>query len=165
MVAAAIALGYVAYLRPGELATLRVRNLVAPNRPGTKGATGRFFTCYSRGRKWHPKQNSHFRRLGDPRQTGPVVDGSALACPDCGASRSRLIPMDENEIARELKTIFEDLGCSKLGVVAYSLRHGGPSWDFVKKFHNLDEIQQRGRWRSPTSVLRYQKSSKLLRCS
>ena len=75
---------------------------------------------------------------------------------------ARLIPMDQNEIAREVKTIFEELGCSKLGVVAYSLRHGGPSWDFMKKFRSLDEIQQRGRWRSPTSVLRYQEASKLL---
>ena len=40
---------------------------------------------------------------------------------------ARLIPMDQNEIAREVKTIFEELGCSRLGVVAYSLRHGGPS--------------------------------------
>ena len=75
---------------------------------------------------------------------------------------ANLILMDQNEIAREVKTISEELGCSKLGVVAYSLRHGGPSWDFREKFRNRDEIQQRERWRSPSSVLRYQKASKLL---
>ena len=42
VVVAAIALSYVAYLRLGELATLRVRNLVEPIRPGSAGATGRF---------------------------------------------------------------------------------------------------------------------------
>ena len=37
VIAAAIALSHVAYLRPGELA-----NLVKPVRPGTVAATGRF---------------------------------------------------------------------------------------------------------------------------
>ena len=59
---------------------------------------------------------------------------------------------------------FEELGCSKLAVVAYSLRHGGPSWDFMKKFRGLEEIQQRGRWRSSSSVLRYQKNVKTSEC-
>ena len=50
VVAAAIALSYVAYLHPGELARLakQTRN---------KGCDRTFFSCCSRGTKWHPKQN------------------------------------------------------------------------------------------------------------
>ena len=46
--------------------------------------------------------------------------------------------------------------------MAYSMRHAGPSWDHLNKFRDMAEIQQRGRWRAVTSVLRYQKHSKLL---
>ena len=161
MVATAIALTYVAYLRPGELVTLRVRNLVAQNRPGTKGATGRFSLFIREEESGIPSKTRTF-------DDSVILDRLGLLWMDRlwqalivgRPGHADLIPKDQNEIA--LKTIFEELGCSKLGVVAYSLRHGGPSCDFMKKFRNLDEIQQLGWWRSPTSVLRYQKASKLL---
>ena len=125
VVAAAIALSYVAYLRPGELATLRVRNLVVPNRPGTKGATGRFSLVIRE------------EESGIPSKTHTFDDSVILDRPDLlwmdrlwqalmveRPGHARLIPMDQNEIAREVKTIFEQLGCSKPGVLACSLRHG-----------------------------------------
>ena len=161
VVAAAIALSFVAYLRPGELATLRVRNLVAPDRPGTKGATGRFSLVIREEERGIPSKTHTFDH-------SVILDRPDLLWMDrfwqlWGVQVApRLIPMDQNEIAREVKTIFEELVCSKLGVVAYGLRHGGPSWDFMDKFRNLDEIQQQVRWRSPTSVLRYQKALKPL---
>ena len=65
-------------------------------------------------------------------------------------------------MAHEVKMTCEELGCSKLAVVAYSLKHGGLSWDVMKKFRGLEEIQQRGRSRSPSSVLECHKASKLL---
>ena len=65
-----------------------------------------------------------------------------------------LIPLTQAELAGEIKSIFEEIGGHRLGVVAYSLRHAGPSWDFLVRFRDLAEIQQRGRWRSSTSVLR-----------
>ena len=121
-----------------------------------------------------PTRRATSQKNGTPSKTHTFDDSVILDRPDMvwmdrlwqalivgRPDHARLIPMDQNEIAREVETIFEELGCSKLGVVAYSLRHGGPSWDFMKKFRNLDEIQQRGRC-SPTSVLRYQKASKLL---
>ena len=122
-----------------------------------------FFPCDSGGSKRYPEQNAHVRRLGNPRQTRPLVDGSAFASSDNGRpGHALLIPVSQNDLAYEIKNIFEELGCSKLAIVAYSLRHGGPSWDFMKKFRSFYEIQQRGRWRSLSSVLRYQKASKLL---
>ena len=104
----------------GLLSSWRVSNVASKEPRGAKqtrnkGCDRTFFSCYSRGRKWHPNQNSHFRRLGDPRQTGPAVDGSALASPVGRPGHVRLTPMDENEIVRKLKTIFVE---EQLGVVA-----------------------------------------------
>ena len=74
-----------------------------------------------------------------------------------------LIPVSQPEMAHEVNMTFEELGSNKSAVVAYSLRHGRPSWDFMKQFRSLEEIQQRGRWRSSSSVSRCQAASKLLR--
>ncbi|CAE7686262.1 CPK3, partial [Symbiodinium sp. CCMP2592] len=43
----------------------------------------------------------------------------------------------------------------------YRLRHGGASHDFVSKLRDLASIQMRGRWRSQSSVRRYQKGGRL----
>ena len=39
----------------------------------------------------------------------------------------------------------------------YRLRHGGASRDFARKLRSLESIQQRGRWKSQSSLRRYQK--------
>ena len=57
--------------------------------------------------------------------------------------------------------MLEELGCEKLAMVAYSVRHGGPSLDFTNIYRHLEEIQQKRQWRSSESVLRHQKSSNL----
>lgn len=46
-------------------------------------------------------------------------------------------------------------------VDAYQLRHGGASFDFVSKARGLEEVRRRGRWRSWTSVRRYEKGSRV----
>ena len=163
VVVAAIALSYVAYLRPGELATLRVRNLVEPIRPGSAGATGRFSLVIREEESDIPSKTHTF-------DDSVILDRPDLLWMDRlwralitgRPGHALLIPVSQNDLAHEIKNIFEKLGCSKLAIVPYSLRHGRPSWDFMKKFRSLDEIQQRGRWRSLSSVLRYQKASKLL---
>lgn len=44
----------------------------------------------------------------------------------------------------------------------HTIRHSGPSFDAIHKFRTLTEIQQRGRWASPSSVQRYKKPGRLL---
>ena len=48
------------------------------------------------------------------------------------------------------------------GVVPYSLRHSGPSWDRATWRLTLPEIQRRGRWLSERSVIRYERSARTL---
>ncbi len=44
----------------------------------------------------------------------------------------------------------------------HMFRHGAASEDFFRQLRDLAAIQQRGRWRCPASVQRYQKSGRLL---
>ena len=41
---------------------------------------------------------------------------------------------------------------------AHSVRHSGPSRDAAEGYRSLSQIQRRGRWTSPKSVLRYAKA-------
>jgi len=50
----------------------------------------------------------------------------------------------------------------KFRITPHMFRHGAASEDFFRKLRDLPAIQQRGRWRSLSSVQRYQKSGRLL---
>ena len=46
------------------------------------------------------------------------------------------------------------LGLEVLGpITPYLLRHAGASWEFGSGLRTLSEVQRRGRWRAPLSVL------------
>ena len=154
MVAVGIALSFLAYLRPGEMHTLQVRSLVPPVDPGSRGATGRWSLVVR-------------EQGGPPTKTGTFDDSVILDRPDVlyldklwrglkknRAPHAQLIPISQLHFASEVKASFEEVGAQKLNIVAYSLHHGGASRDFLQRF--------RDRWRSSTSVLRYQKSTKVL---
>ena len=105
----------------GSWQTLRVRNLVAPNRPGTKGCDGdAFLLLFERKKVASPSKTHNFDGSvildrPDLLRMGRLWQALIVGRP----GHARLIPMDQNEIAREVKTIFEELGCGKPGVVAY----------------------------------------------
>ncbi|OLP86219.1 Calcium-dependent protein kinase 3 [Symbiodinium microadriaticum] len=55
-----------------------------------------------------------------------------------------------------------ELELQRLGELQpYRLRHGGASHDYSSKLRDLAAIQMRGRWRSQSSVRRYQKGGRL----
>ena len=140
--------------RTGNTATIR---------PGSMGATGRFSLVIREEESGiQSKTHTFYDSVILDRPDLLWMDRLWQALKTGRPGHALLIPVNQSDLAHDIKIIFEELGCKKLGIVAYSLRHGGPSWDFMKKFRNLDEIQQRGRWRSSSSVLRYQKASKLL---
>ena len=125
VVAAAVVLSYRANLRPGELTTLRVRNLVKSIRPGTAGATGRFLLVIREEQSDIPSKTltfDDFVILDRPDLLWMVGLWSALE-----ANRPQnalLIPASQSEVTHDVTMTFEELGCGKLAVVAYSLRHG-----------------------------------------
>ena len=54
-------------------------------------------------------------------------------------------------------------GVSVLEPHPYALRHGGASTDVLLKRRDLQEVKSRGRWRTDSSVRRYNKHARILR--
>ncbi len=47
------------------------------------------------------------------------------------------------------------------GVTPHTLRHAGPSNDYVQKYRSLLDTQRRGRWSAVASVRRYEQASQV----
>ena len=54
-------------------------------------------------------------------------------------------------------------GVSQVSPDVYALRHGGASTDAPLRTRPLNEIKSRGRWRTDSSVRRYNKHARLLK--
>ena len=46
-------------------------------------------------------------------------------------------------------------------LVPHQLRHGGASWDRMKGYRSLADVQKRGRWKTTKSVAIYEKHSRV----
>lgn len=159
-----ILLMFMLYLRPSEALRLRVCDVIPPHHASHK--------AYN---QWsivlHPQE------LGIPSKTLEFDECLQLDLPYhlglgqgiCKFIQARQISQKRtifnhtnadltaflDHVAVKLK--LEDLG--KLH--PYRFRHGGASHDFNAKLRDLPAIQQRGRWKSQTSVRRYQKGARL----
>ena len=116
VVVAAIALSYVAYLRPGGLATLRVRNLVGPIRPRSTGATGRFSLVIREEESGIPSKSHTF-------DDSVILDRPDLLWMDrlwraliAGRpGHALLILVSQNELAHEMKKHFRGARLQQTG--------------------------------------------------
>ena len=160
---AAIALSYVAYLRPGEMATLRVRNLVEPIRPGSAGATGRFFLVIREEESGLPSKTHTFDDLVILDRPDLLwMDRLWRALKTGRPGNALLIPVSQNDLAHEIKKHILGARMQQAG----SCRIQPETWRTLVGLHEKVPQPRRnsatGRWRSLSSVLRYQKASKLL---
>ena len=55
-----------------------------------------------------------------------------------------------------------EVGLGKFDFTPHSVRHSGPSADFLSKTRNAAEIQARGRWRAAKSIQRYLKPGQMM---
>ena len=151
-----------AYLRPGELFGLRCRDLVRP--------LPMFGTSFGR---WSLLLGPYATRK--PTKTGIYDDSVILDHESLNwlgdeislllANRGPDEPMwtfDSSDYLRMFKQAVAMLGLEHLGLVPYSLRHAGPSWDALTGRRPQREIQRRGRWKSTASVVRYERASRVL---
>lgn len=170
--ALALVTAYVTYARPGELFSLQVRHLIPPIEPRgvVPGAGG--------GRALPLSRYSLVIRdsgLRVPTKTGAFDNSVILDRPDLlwmdkwwyELRRARpldapLFPGTQAAFSKAVKEAGEAVGANALSMVAYSLRHGGASWDFLMKYRDLKEVKTRGHWLADRSMTRYSKSSKLL---
>ena len=77
------------------------------------------------------------------------------------AGQNRLWPFRYVELSRAFNQAVLTLGLVSTGISLYGLRHGGASHDRSMRSRDLKEVQQRGGWRSFTSVRRYEKHGRL----
>ena len=153
-----------AYLRPGELIGLRGGDVVRP--------MPQFGPAY---RHWSLVLGSTAAEEARPTKTGIYDDSVILDHEELQWLSPMLEMMVSSREPLEYLWDFNDqlfrqkfeeaaalAGLARLGLVPYSLRHAGPSWDAIRRRRSQREIQRRGRWASPTSVQRYERSSRVV---
>ena len=149
------------YLRPGEVAKLLVGGLVPP--VGVVKAWSLIL---------HPLE------LETPSKTGEFDETVLFDLPQIvwiAEQTFRLLKAGHRCASEPLfsvsletvRSFMRDVG-SRFGMEVavgdphpYRLRHGGPSRDVLLGFRTLQEIQKRGRWRSFSSVRRYEKGGRV----
>ena len=140
------------YLRPSDVMKLRRQDLVPP--------------VGSLSKHWCLVLNSE--EYGDESKTG-VSDESMIwdnvetkflgevfaATKEQGPPKSRIWDFDYPEMAESFKAASEALGLTPF--VPYQLRHSGPSWDRLHSRRSQMSVMKRGRWKSLSSLARYEK--------
>ncbi|CAK0834874.1 unnamed protein product, partial [Prorocentrum cordatum] len=177
--ALAVLLIFELYLRPGEAFHIRAVDLVPPV-ARVSGASHWCVTLHAaeteRESKTGEFDESLSLDLGRQSFIGPALDlmltrqlgtdwrraeqrnvgsGLHLAAP--------LFTVTLDEVTRDFKGAVETLGVDiALGAAhMYMLRHGGASHDYASGCRRLEDVRRRGRWRSWSSVRRYEKGSRL----
>ena len=109
-----------------------------------------------------PNEDWHFRRLGCVDASEPSVGIPRLKLSRVRSQNEKVFTISHQQFNDALQKVIEILGLQHLGIVCHSWRHAGPSWDAQMQFRTQTEIQRHGRWRSPASVIRYERSSRVL---
>ena len=150
---------FIGYLRPNELLTLSIRNLVKPTlrAPNVWGILIAPEELHIRSKTqafdesvtidWKtPAISMWYRKL----TIGRKLDDSLFS----------LCYVQFNKLFGRMAEIS---GVSDLRPHPYSVRHGGASHDYLTEKRTLEQVRLRGRWRCETSVRRYLKASRAMK--
>jgi len=77
--------------------------------------------------------------------------------------QDRLFRVSLQQYEKDFKQGCQELGLNALKGCPHAVRHSGPSEDRLHNRLTLQEVQQRGHWKSHSSVVRYEKHSRILR--
>ena len=159
--AAAILLQGDTYMRPSEILSMRKQSIIKPRK--------------SRSSFWGVVIGS--QDLHIPTKTGLFDDCVLLDSPgreDLGVVLKYLLKHSDRDTGKLLhglslraygdaiKKACEMHGLHSLKLTPHVLRHSGPSTDAYHGVRSLAAIQQRGRWKTQSSVARYQKPGRML---
>ena len=152
---------FFTYCRPGELRTLRVKQLLKPVR--RTGALSHWTLTLA------PEEESGLAVqtltktgvmddavvLDNPPWLGPMLGRLAL-----GRRREDLLFTVD---ARRMVRLFKELGAAAglPPICLYQLRHGGASEELLTGARSAESIKSRGRWRTETSLRRYAKPAQV----
>jgi hypothetical protein len=151
------------YMRPSEMVDLRCFQLVRGDPKGEGHLQDFTFVL-------------HAHELGTPSKTGlrdccipldleehrwiaALWDLYARFTVHAGSAR--VFSFSYKHLLTVFKETAAELGVQSLEPTLHCLRHGGASWDFATKVRDLDGIQKRGMWKSPSSVARYAKPGRI----
>ena len=149
MEAMAVLLMFVTYARPGEIFTIRRKDLVGSRALGLDWAVN-----------LHPAENLEESKVGVTNETillnsqeipwlGPVL-GCLSHLPE-----GPLIPSSYQNVQHAWMTAQQKLGLKDKAVL-HQLRHSGASWDRYRNYRDTLEVKLRGRWQADSSVRRYE---------
>ncbi|CAK0852660.1 unnamed protein product [Prorocentrum cordatum] len=154
--ALAVMLMFSAYLRPIELLSLQLSDVLVP----TQGS---------------PYYAIHLHRAerGQPSKVGLydetlLLDSSALPflgylldAHRAAAAGPALFDFDYRSFNESFRTAARTAGLAAIKPDLYQLRHGGPSHDILNRLRSKAEVKDRGRWRDDRSVRRYEAHGRL----
>ena len=151
-----VLLAHYCYLRPSECQAIRHDDLVEPHAAVS--------TCWTL--VVAPST------VGKPTKTGTVDETVRLDMDDMKWLGPVLAKLKEHTkkgecvwdftypmLTAELREISALL---KIDIVPCQFRHSGPSWDATQQRRTLEQIQKRGRWKTFSSVCRYEKGGRFL---
>ena len=155
LIAVMLLTGFSAYLRPTELTSLLRRQLVAPLGPFQN------FVLWM-----HPTDQNVASKTGFFDET-VVLDSAytAFLAPFWrklleGDPLQPLWNVSQQAVIKLIDRTTAALGLGRICPGLYPLRHGGVSHDIVFQLRDLPAAQNRGRWATPKSLLRYQKAGR-----
>ena len=157
--AIAVLVSLSGYLRPTDMDSLLVKELIAPQLIASP-------TFMNWALVLHSSESGTIGKTGD-RDENIILDDSVCKTFDkvfqkitTGVDKNeKLFPFTQMSFNNEIRQSVARLGLTRVGFVPYSLRHSGASGDFLDKTRTLQDVQFRGRWRSDESLKRYCKSS------
>jgi hypothetical protein len=149
-----------AYLRPSEALSLAKEMLIPPQ---TNLSTHyRYWSILAH--PWHYGQSSKTLEYDDSiildSTWRPVVSSCARWLFQNTGAGAKLASFSHAEWQKQITACSDALGLGQLHL--YTLRHSGPSEDYVRHKRSLQDVKRRGRWASEHSVRRYEKSARLL---
>ena len=173
--ARALPLQWDAYMRPCEVLSLRIADLIPSKRARSEWAVVvRSSDPHIEGSEADLRRAALGHAVRKPnkqgRHDGTVIVGD-LPSREAGrgwigtvVSRLRSLKGDKafdikyTAYARCLTWAAERLRLDHLHLTPHTARHGGPSSDAAERRRSIDEIQTRGLWECPQSVARYKKA-------
>ena len=158
LMALAAEVSFEGYLRPIDLCSLRVRELISPQ--PLAGASHKTWCLLLHSVDSISKTAERDESI---ILNGEVATKLQPIFKEMKKSRhmdAKLFPFDQSAFSAAILDAAKTLGLhQRIGFVAYSLRHAGASHDMLTQCRSLSEIKMRGRWKCDASLLRYAKAS------
>ena len=150
---------WLTYMRPGETSNLLVGQVIPPM--SSFLGSLQFFAVLL-----HPSEAKVPGKTGIFDQ-GILIDSDMWINPilrNLIQNRPRNAPLwshNHNQILEVFNQAVVYLKLESLGVSMYTLRHGGASFDIMSRRRSMEEVKQRGRWATDSSLRRYVKTARL----